>query len=162
MAQAINGIGTAFYGQREFRADGSYITTEWFILCFVPILPLRSIRVIRNPSADTNLVVYTSESFHVLETTRPNLKQVLATYGFALFCAFWLVFVFWLLVVRLSPDWQRYGTPLVFGAVFLAAAPFFIPLLWRRSSKFRVSPRSPVPPPLPQELNTTPSRSPRH
>ena len=45
MAFTFNGIGTMFCGQREFRKDGTYITTEWIVLCYVPIVPIRSIRV---------------------------------------------------------------------------------------------------------------------
>jgi len=45
MAYSFNGIGTTFYGQRDFRADGSYVTTEWIVFCCIPIAPLRSLRV---------------------------------------------------------------------------------------------------------------------
>ncbi|WP_008308223.1 hypothetical protein [Leptolyngbya sp. PCC 6406] len=41
----VNGIGTTYYGRRDFRPDGSYITTEWFIFLMVPIAPLRTFRV---------------------------------------------------------------------------------------------------------------------
>jgi hypothetical protein len=45
MPGSLNGIGTTYYGRREEQDDGSYITTEWVIFAFVPILPLRSFRV---------------------------------------------------------------------------------------------------------------------
>jgi hypothetical protein len=35
-----------FMGERDFRPDGSYITTEFFILFLFPVAPLRSYRVI--------------------------------------------------------------------------------------------------------------------
>ncbi len=41
----VNGIGTIYYGRRDFRPDGSYITTEWFILMMMPIAPLCTFRV---------------------------------------------------------------------------------------------------------------------
>lgn len=45
MAYAVNGLGTSYYGHRPL-ADGSVITTKWFIFFFVPIVPLGSFRVL--------------------------------------------------------------------------------------------------------------------
>jgi hypothetical protein len=45
MAFSFNGIGTSFYGQRDFRPDGTYTTTEWFVFLAIPVIPLRSLRV---------------------------------------------------------------------------------------------------------------------
>jgi hypothetical protein len=45
MAYTLNGIGTTFYGQRDFRADGTFITTEWLVLVYIPFIPFRSLRV---------------------------------------------------------------------------------------------------------------------
>ncbi|MCS7304748.1 MAG: hypothetical protein NZ602_06550 [Thermoguttaceae bacterium] len=45
MPYSINGIGTTFYGHRDDEPDGSYVTTEWLIFLFIPILPIRSFRV---------------------------------------------------------------------------------------------------------------------
>jgi hypothetical protein len=89
MALAINGFGTAFHGERDFRPDGSFITTEWIIVACLPVVPLRSLRVIRNPRADQAMVVYTSEGFLVLEKTGVNIRQVIFTWGFVLLCALW-------------------------------------------------------------------------
>jgi hypothetical protein len=41
----INGIGTMFYGQSRRDPDHSYITTEWFVIFYIPLFPLRSYRV---------------------------------------------------------------------------------------------------------------------
>ena len=46
MPYSINGIGTAYYGKREKAEDGSYITTLWVILVFIPLLPIGSYRVV--------------------------------------------------------------------------------------------------------------------
>ncbi len=45
MPSTLNGIGTKFYGQRDFSPDGSYITTEWFVFIYIPLIPLKSLRV---------------------------------------------------------------------------------------------------------------------
>jgi hypothetical protein len=42
---SFNGFGTTFYGMRDFRADGSYITTEWIVFACFPLIPIRSLRV---------------------------------------------------------------------------------------------------------------------
>lgn len=36
----INGIGTTIYGREEQGDDGAYVTTLFFVLLFIPILPL--------------------------------------------------------------------------------------------------------------------------
>ena len=46
MAYTLNGIGTTFYGQRDFQPDGSYLTTEWLVFLYVPLIPIRSLRVV--------------------------------------------------------------------------------------------------------------------
>jgi hypothetical protein len=80
MAFTFNGIGTTFYGARDFALDGSYTTTEWFVLVYIPIIPLRSLRI-RNAQGGKNLVFYTSEQYAVFSKGRPNPKQVLSIYG---------------------------------------------------------------------------------
>src|SRR5437899_6194648 len=80
MAFTFNGIGTTFYGARDFALDGSYTTTEWFVFVYVPISPLRSLRI-RNVQGGKNLVFYSSEQYAVYSKGRPNLKQVLSIYG---------------------------------------------------------------------------------
>jgi hypothetical protein len=45
MPSLINGFGTAYYGRRKERADGSYATTEFFVVLYFPLIPLRSWRV---------------------------------------------------------------------------------------------------------------------
>jgi hypothetical protein len=42
---SINGCGTRYYGKQDKRQDGSYITTEWITFFFIPLIPLRSLRV---------------------------------------------------------------------------------------------------------------------
>lgn len=84
MAFTFNGIGTAFFGKRDFAADGSYVTTEW--VCFlIPIIPIRSLRVhyqAREHSGFPGVVSHSSDSYAVYHKTRPNVKQVLSVYGF--------------------------------------------------------------------------------
>ena len=45
MPRNVNGIGTTYYGASDRQPDQSFVTTEWFILLSVPLIPLRSVRV---------------------------------------------------------------------------------------------------------------------
>lgn len=80
MAFTFRGIGTMDYGQRDFSADGSYVTTLWFVLLYLPVVPLSSKRI-----RPTGKVVYYStrprRAYELLEKTRPNRAQVLSVYA---------------------------------------------------------------------------------
>ena len=82
MAYTLNGIGTTFYGERDLRADHSYITTEWIVIFYIPIIPIRSFRV--KGGGSWSFVMLSSQQYSVLETTLPNWRQVLGVYGFVL------------------------------------------------------------------------------
>lgn len=45
MPRSINGTGTLYYGSAEPHPDGSSITTEWITLFWLPLIPLRSMRI---------------------------------------------------------------------------------------------------------------------
>jgi len=81
VASSINGFGTTIYGKRDFWPDGSYIATKWVILFWIPLVPLRSMRVkelgrgSRGPLGwSTQYLVYSNEPL--------NLKQVAFIYSY--------------------------------------------------------------------------------
>lgn len=74
MAFNINGVGTTFYGRSDKQADGSYIATEWVVLVYLPIIPIRSFRM-RPVSGGTYLVVYASQKY-VAESVPLHWKQI--------------------------------------------------------------------------------------
>ena len=45
MAFTLNGVGTRYQGER-WLPDGTYVTTKWFVMFFVPLIPLGSVRVL--------------------------------------------------------------------------------------------------------------------
>ncbi|SSY80689.1 hypothetical protein [Alysiella crassa] len=47
----INGFGTTFYGECDYRTDGTYITTYWIVVAFIPIIPLYSARILYKTAA---------------------------------------------------------------------------------------------------------------
>jgi hypothetical protein len=78
MPYSFEGIGTRFYGERDYGINGSHITTEWFTLLYLPIAPLRSLRI---------LPTTIEPGYTILETTKLNIRQVLSIYGLIAFVA---------------------------------------------------------------------------
>lgn len=91
MAYTLNGIGTTFYGQRDFREDCTYITTEWLAVFYFPIIPLRSLRVrYQGPGEHRWYLGFgSSDSYAVYEKRFPHWKQVLYTYSYVALLAAW-------------------------------------------------------------------------
>lgn len=80
MPYTFNGCGTTFYGKRDIGPDGSYVCTEWITLVWVPLIPLRSFRVL--PTKDgTNLIVWHSQSYQTMKVplSWPQIRNI---YGF--------------------------------------------------------------------------------
>lgn len=90
-AFSLNGIGTKFYGQRDFHADGSYITTQWLVFLYLPLIPLRSLRVVYDGPGDQHSFIGlgSSSRYAVYERSRPNRKQVLYTYAYIALVSIW-------------------------------------------------------------------------
>jgi len=47
MALTFRGFGVMHYGRRDFGPDGSYVTTLWVVALYVPVIPLKSLRLRR-------------------------------------------------------------------------------------------------------------------
>jgi hypothetical protein len=45
VARSFKGFGTAIYGMREFWSDGSFIATKWVVFLWIPLIPVRSMRL---------------------------------------------------------------------------------------------------------------------
>ena len=84
MANSFNGIGSTFYGQSRFEQDGSFVTTKWFIIGFVPIIPLASARVNYLGTSGVPFFSRTS-NFEVLEELPIDGLQVLKTWAYVVF-----------------------------------------------------------------------------
>jgi hypothetical protein len=86
MARSKNGIGSTYYGTKDRYPDGSFITTEWFILLYLPIIPIRSMRVIFGGRRGG--LFSTSMSYIVVEEIKLDWQQVLSTYFVVIATAF--------------------------------------------------------------------------
>jgi hypothetical protein len=80
MPQSFNGIGTRFYGKRDRGPDGSYVTTTWFTFLYLPILPLRSLRVL--PVGEgANFIIHRSQQYRMMKVPLcwPQVRNVYLT-----------------------------------------------------------------------------------
>jgi hypothetical protein len=78
----FHGVWTELYGERDYWPDGSFITTEWIVLAWIPIAPICSKRV--SLFQTSQYAQPDSSGFYVHETTAPDSKQVLCVYGWLL------------------------------------------------------------------------------
>ncbi len=102
MAYTVRGIGAMHYGRCDFRADGSYVTTLWFVFLYLPIVPIRSLRM-RKTGRVKYYGIQPRSEIEILEKTKPHRGQVLRTYAFfavglVIFFTAALAHAFWLAV----------------------------------------------------------------
>jgi hypothetical protein len=79
---SVNGIGTKIYGKDDEAPDGSYVTTKWFVILFLPIVPLGSYRVSESKIMGTLLPVHVDTNY-AMTAVPLNRHQVLRTYTMA-------------------------------------------------------------------------------
>lgn len=79
MPFTYNGCGTKYYGKRDQGPDGSYVTTEWVTLVYLPLIPLRSFRVCPTGKG-TNAILFNSQQF-VAQKVPLNKRQVRNAYA---------------------------------------------------------------------------------
>ena len=81
LGRSFNGFGTSIYGKRNFQRDGSFTTTQWIILFWIPFIPLKSFRV-REAGLARPAFLGWSKSYFVLTRSRPDIRQVINVYAF--------------------------------------------------------------------------------
>jgi hypothetical protein len=136
MPTSFQGIGTTFYGQRDYQSDGSYITTEFIIFAGIPIMPLRSMRVRYGGATGIVFpVVHSEEKYAVLATMRPNAKQLLSVYGFIVLMICWVVGLVWGYGKAEGKLDQTATSALLF---LLFVLPALLPVLLRSAAKRKI------------------------
>ncbi len=75
MPITVNGCGTKYYGKRELMPDGSYTTTEWIVLVYIPLIPIGSFQVL--PISKSFLGI---SNEYLVKRVPFNLKQIRNTY----------------------------------------------------------------------------------
>jgi hypothetical protein len=95
MPLSFNGFGTKYYGHAEESESGSYTATEWIIILWLPVLPLRSWRVNRKRKGMDNFL-FSNAKFYVkpLPLNRRQVAQgyLITVAVIAILAALWLVF----------------------------------------------------------------------
>ena len=115
MAFTFHGIGTMRYGERDFRADGSYIVTEWFVMAYFPVFPLRSKRV--KPSGASKYIgIRRIPTYDLLELTRPNFRQVICVYA-------WFVLALGMIWAEVAWNKKWFFIP---GVILLLFVPWYL------------------------------------
>ncbi|MFO0725909.1 MAG: hypothetical protein U1E65_19145 [Myxococcota bacterium] len=126
MPVTINGIGTKYYGAADQRPDGSFVTTEWFVIVGVPIWPLRSTRLIRAPHADSYVIIASQKGYDLVEQLPLRWSQVVLTYVSAACLLTWWGTLLWYLMTHTTvKDWTDNGVVLTLESILCAAAPAF-------------------------------------
>lgn len=138
MAFTFNGIGTSYYGECDFRPDSSYVTTEWASLFYLPLFPLRSVRLIRQRKGDVNSVAFASKAVIMVERIPLHWQQVGRLYGFMGLC------VAYVAALNHAPamlGWSWDAIPAKLAAFIwlpLLSLPYALPLYLRRCERQRV------------------------
>jgi hypothetical protein len=121
IASSINGCGTFVYGKRDFERDGSFVTTKWLIVFFIPVVPLASMRV---KALSFDWLPFVSTRYLVRSKERLCSKQVASVYSYLL-----------LLLLTLA---TRDFLPTSATSIFLGVA-CVLPWLLRRLARARAS-----------------------
>jgi hypothetical protein len=77
MSFTLNGTGTICYGKTPLP-DGSYVTTEWIAVLFVPIIPICSLRVLSVGEGRLFFPIYARRSMKAVRVPL-NKRQVVFT-----------------------------------------------------------------------------------
>lgn len=146
----FHGIGTVLYGERDYWPDGSFVTTEWVTLAWIPIFPTFSKRI--SYSQNSPYAKYDASGYYVYETTAPCLRQVVFVYAwFATLIGTAVAYgVFQDAFARLVGDEDKAAAIWFFALAVELATPFAL-RSWRKRRKVQEWRRASMglgPPPL--------------
>lgn len=129
MTGTWKGIGTKFYGSRDQNPDESFVTTEWFVFLFIPIIPLSSYRVIYRGT--THGLSSSTSHYLILSKLGLDWIQVLSTYLVGIVTGAMVVLTGWIVgSVFFEKDWSPIAVVicslipiLISGKLFYEAKP---------------------------------------
>jgi len=79
MPSHVNGIGTIYYGASDRQPDRSFVTTEWFTLLYVPLIPLHSWRV--RYRGETRQGTRTTNLYDIVAQVPLHRRHILEAYA---------------------------------------------------------------------------------
>src|SRR5262249_37393913 len=122
------GTGTAYRGRREQAADGSYVTTEFGVVLYVPIFPFSSWRVLPVGQGKYSFTGITSSTTQEYQVVRVPLhwRQIANVYLDAAMVLVGIAsvvgVVLALLYPRSDPRSDLFEKLASFGLIFIACA----------------------------------------
>lgn len=119
----INGIGTKLCGEKKIASDGSYQATKWFVIFFMPIIPLKTFRVLEIPKYNLLGEDDQSKEYKMLPI-KLDIIQIIKT-----FLSYWGGLLAFFLISFLLVEYDLYFPLLYFfmaiGIVFMVYEIFF-------------------------------------
>ncbi|MCK5171293.1 MAG: hypothetical protein KAQ75_15555 [Bacteroidales bacterium] len=84
--RSFSGCGTKLYFASKKSDDGSFVSTQWFTIFFIPIFPIQSYRILIGGETTQFSGVYISSTtnFYVIENLRIEWVHVLKAYLFVI------------------------------------------------------------------------------
>ena len=119
----IIGIGTKLCGEKKIASDGSYQATKWFVIFFMPIIPLKTFRVLEIPKYNLLGEDDQSKEYKMLPI-KLDIIQIIKT-----FLSYWGGLLAFFLISFLLVEYDLYFPLLYFfmaiGIVFMVYEIFF-------------------------------------
>ena len=104
----INGIGTKLCGEKKIASDSSYQATKWFVIFFMPIIPLKTFRVLEIPKYNLLGEDDQSKEYKMLPI-KLDIIQIIKT-----FLSYWGGLLAFFLISFLLVEYDLYFTFLYF------------------------------------------------
>jgi hypothetical protein len=125
--RSVMGWGTKFYCSSD-RSGDSFVTTQWFIVFYIPVLPIQSYRIAlgQENTKFQGYAITTSRSFMVYEVIKLQPKHIFKLYGFIL--AYILVIVLFIVFAKGVPEFTHMLTSTIggFTVIFLIIGYFLL------------------------------------
>jgi hypothetical protein len=120
----INGVGTKLCGKKNIANDSSYQATKWFVVFYMPIIPLKTYRVLELPIYNLGKVENKKLKEFKMLPIRFDITQIIKT-----FVSYWGGLLAIILILFLLVEYELYFPLLYFfmaiGFVFMAYEIFF-------------------------------------
>ena len=117
------------------------MTTEWVIVGLVPVVPLKTFRVLPDPRHDVRAVFANVTAYQAVERLPMDGAQVARTYLFVLATCLWGLSTFWIIgdPVKVSTPFEH-SVLKIFALMLALPLPWALLLVLRRFSRKRHHP----------------------
>jgi hypothetical protein len=105
----INGVGTKLLGKKNIANDNSYQATKWFVIFYMPIIPLKTYRVLEMPTLHLGKVENNKLQEFKMLPIKFDITQIIKT-----FVSYWVGLLAAILVLCLLVEYELYFPLLYF------------------------------------------------